>query len=129
MRAGLLVLVAGCFDPSPMAGAPCGANDTCPSTLVCTEGRCLLPGVGADARDDATLAGVKEGSIFATVVQQPYEFGYQSVQLMAKVLGGDRSVIPAGKLKIIPTLIITRDNVTLKVNAVIFLRSCAGGFG
>lgn len=69
--------------------------------------------------DDATLAGVKEGSIFAAVVQQPYEFGYQSVQLMAKVLGGDRSVIPADKLKIIPTLIIKRDNVeefTKKIN-------------
>jgi ribose transport system substrate-binding protein len=69
--------------------------------------------------DDATLAGVKEGSIFATVVQQPYEFGYQSVQLMAKVLGGDRSVIPADKLKIIPTLIIKRGNVeefTRKIN-------------
>jgi ribose transport system substrate-binding protein len=61
--------------------------------------------------DDATLAGVKEGSIFATVVQQPYEFGYQSVQLMSKVLGGDRSVIPENKMMIIPTLIIKRDNV------------------
>lgn len=69
--------------------------------------------------DDATLAGVKDGSIFATVVQQPYEFGYQSVQLMAKALGGDRSLIPADKLKIIPTLIIKRDNVedfTMKIN-------------
>lgn len=69
--------------------------------------------------DDSTLAGVKEGSIFATVVQQPYEFGYQSVQLMAKVLGGDRSLIPADKLKIIPTLIIKKDNVdefTKKIN-------------
>ena len=68
---------------------------------------------------DATLAGVKEGSIFATVVQQPYEFGYQSVQLMAKVLSGDRSVIPGDKLKIIPTLIINRENVeefTRKIN-------------
>lgn len=69
--------------------------------------------------DDATLAGVKEGSIFATVVQQPYEFGYQSVQLMARVLSGDRSVIPGDKLKIIPTLIIKRNNVdefTAKIN-------------
>ncbi len=69
--------------------------------------------------DDATLAGVREGSIFGTVVQQPYEFGYQSVKLMAKVLGGDRSGIPADKLKIIPTLIIKRDNVeefTTKIN-------------
>lgn len=69
--------------------------------------------------DYVTLAGVKEGSIYATVVQQPYEFGYQSVQLMAKVLAGDRSAIPADKLKIIPTLIINRDNVdefTTKIN-------------
>jgi ribose transport system substrate-binding protein len=69
--------------------------------------------------DDATLAGVKEGSIYATVVQQPYEFGYQSVQLMAKVLGGDRSMIPQDKLKIIPTLVIKKDNVeefTKKIN-------------
>jgi ribose transport system substrate-binding protein len=61
--------------------------------------------------EDATLRGVKEGSIFATVVQQPYEFGYQSVQLMAKVLAGDRTDIPGDKLKIIPTLVIQRDNV------------------
>lgn len=69
--------------------------------------------------DDATLAGVKEGSIYATVVQQPYEFGYQSVQLMAKILSGDRSVIPSNKQMIIPTLVIKRDNVdefTKKIN-------------
>ena len=62
--------------------------------------------------EDETLAGVKDGSIFATVVQQPYEFGYQSVLLMAKVLGGDSSSIPPNKQKIIPTLIIKQDNVT-----------------
>lgn len=61
--------------------------------------------------EDETLAGVKDGSIFATVVQQPFEFGYQSVQMMAKVLGGDRSVIPPGKQQIVPTLIIKRDKV------------------
>ncbi len=56
MRAGLLVLIGGCFDPSPTGGAPCGANDTCPATLVCTGGRCLPPGVGPDAQDDAAPA-------------------------------------------------------------------------
>jgi hypothetical protein len=38
---------------------------------------------------------------------------------MAKVLAGDRSTIPGDKLKIIPTLIIKRDNVeefTRKIN-------------
>jgi len=69
--------------------------------------------------EDETLAGVKDGSIYATVVQQPYEFGYQSVQMMAKILGGDRSVIPASKQQIVPTLIIKRDGVeefTAKIN-------------
>ncbi len=69
--------------------------------------------------EDPTLAGVKDGAIYATVVQQPYEFGYQSVHLMAKALSGDSSVIPGNKLKIIPTLIIKRDNVeafTTKIN-------------
>ncbi len=69
--------------------------------------------------EDETLAGVKDGAIFATVVQQPYEFGYQSVLLMAKALGGDSSVIPPSKQKIIQTLIIKQNNVaefTTKIN-------------
>lgn len=61
--------------------------------------------------EDETLAGVKEGSIFATVVQQPYEFGYQSVKLMAQILKGDKSVIPANKQINVPTLIIKKDSV------------------
>ena len=69
--------------------------------------------------EDETLAGVKDGAIFATVVQQPYEFGYQSVLLMAKALSGDSSAIPANKQKIIPTLVIKQNNVadfTAKIN-------------
>lgn len=61
--------------------------------------------------EDETLAGVKDGAIFATVVQQPYEFGYQSVKLMAKILGGDKSVIPANKQINVPTLVIKKDSV------------------
>ncbi|HKS41640.1 MAG TPA: sugar-binding protein [Blastocatellia bacterium] len=69
--------------------------------------------------EDETLAGVKDGSIYATVVQQPYEFGYQSVHMLAKVLSGDRSTIPASKQQIVPTLVIKRDGVeefTAKIN-------------
>lgn len=61
--------------------------------------------------EDETLAGVKEGSIFATVVQQPYEFGYQSVKIMAEILGGDKSKIPANKQINVPTLVIKKDSV------------------
>ncbi|HEV2970755.1 MAG TPA: sugar-binding protein [Pirellulales bacterium] len=61
--------------------------------------------------EDETLAGVKDGAIFATVVQQPYEFGYQAITLMAKVIGGDKSVVPDSKVIIVPTLAINKDTV------------------
>lgn len=61
--------------------------------------------------EDETLTGVKEGAIFATVVQQPYEFGYQAIKLMAKVIGGEKSAIPSNKVIIVPTLAIKKDNV------------------
>jgi ribose transport system substrate-binding protein len=61
--------------------------------------------------EDETLSGVKDGAIFGTVVQQPYEFGYQSVHLLAKILAGDRSVIPPNKQKIVSTLVIKKAEV------------------
>ncbi|HJY29879.1 MAG TPA: sugar-binding protein [Pyrinomonadaceae bacterium] len=61
--------------------------------------------------EDETLAGVKSGEIYATVVQQPYEFGYRSMELMAKVLNGDKSGIPASKQIFVPTLAVKKDSV------------------
>jgi ribose transport system substrate-binding protein len=61
--------------------------------------------------EDETLAGVKDGTIAATVVQQPYEFGRQAITVMAKYLRGDKSVIPANKMIIVPTLGIEKSNV------------------
>jgi ribose transport system substrate-binding protein len=58
-----------------------------------------------------TLDGIKEGAIFGTVAQQPFEYGYQAVQLMAKILNGDRSVIPESKKVFVPTIVIQRHNV------------------
>jgi ribose transport system substrate-binding protein len=69
--------------------------------------------------EDETLAGVKQGAIFATVVQQPYEFGYQAIKLMHQYLKGDKSAAPANKQVFVPTLIIKQDSVeafTQKIN-------------
>ena len=66
--------------------------------------------VGFD-EDPITLGGVKEGTVASTVVQQPYEWGYQGMKDMAKYLEGDKSFIPANRLIIIPTKIIDKDNV------------------
>lgn len=61
--------------------------------------------------EDQTLAGVKAGEIVGTVVQQPYEFGYQAIKMMKRILDGDRSGIPASKQAFVPTLIIKQNNV------------------
>ena len=61
--------------------------------------------------EDPTLSGIKEGAIYATVVQQPFEFGYQSMALMSKILNGDRSQIPAGKQILVPTKMIKKADV------------------
>lgn len=69
---------------------------------------------------DETLAGIREGSIYATVVQQPFEFGYRSMELMSKILNNDESQIPATKQIFVPTKAIKKDNVeqfTKEINA------------
>ena len=69
--------------------------------------------------EDETLAGVKQGAIFATVVQQPFEFGYQAIKLMDQYLKGDKSLVPTTKQVFVPTLVIKRDTVeafTQKIN-------------
>jgi len=66
--------------------------------------------VAFDEADD-TLAGIKAGDIHGTVVQQPFEFGYQAITRMAQAARGDRSFIPESKQIIVPTLIVNRANV------------------
>ena len=69
--------------------------------------------------EDETLAGIKAGEIYATVVQQPFEFGFKSIELMAKALRGDKSVIPANKKIVVDTLPIKKEQVeefTIKLN-------------
>jgi ribose transport system substrate-binding protein len=60
--------------------------------------------------NDETLAGVAAGDIFGTVVQQPYEFGKQTITRMDKYLRADKSALAGGKI-FIPTLEIKKDNV------------------
>lgn len=60
---------------------------------------------------EETLGGIKDGSISATVVQQPFEFGYQATKMMADYLRGNKSVVPAAKQVFVPTKVITKDNL------------------
>jgi ribose transport system substrate-binding protein len=61
--------------------------------------------------EDDTLQGIKDGIVDATVVQNPYEFGHQSVLLMTKKLRGEELQIPENKQVIVPTRAIDKSNL------------------
>ena len=61
--------------------------------------------------DPITLGAVAEGSFAGTVVQQPFEWGYQGSKLIANYLAGDMSGVPEDGIIIIPGLQVTPDNV------------------
>lgn len=54
-----------------------------------------------------TLAGVKSGAIFGTVVQQPFEFGYEGTKLLWALSKGDKSGVPASGTTFFPALAVT----------------------
>jgi ribose transport system substrate-binding protein len=60
---------------------------------------------------DETLQGIKDGSIAGTVVQNPYEYGFQSVKLLKEIIQGNKAAIPTSKFIDIPARKIERSNV------------------
>jgi ribose transport system substrate-binding protein len=66
--------------------------------------------VGFDENEE-TLQGIKEGHIYGTIVQQPFEFGRQSIIMLAKIAKGDKSMIPKDGILYVPHKVITKDNV------------------
>ena len=61
--------------------------------------------------DEGTLQGITDGHCFGTVVQDPYQYGYESVRILAQLARGDRSVLPENKFKEFPARVIRQDNV------------------
>lgn len=66
--------------------------------------------IGFDESKD-TLQGIKDGTVTGTIVQNPYEYGFQSVKVLTSILNGDDSVIPDSKFIDIPAKTITKENV------------------
>ena len=60
---------------------------------------------------DGTLQGIKDGTVAGTVVQNPYQYGYESIRILTSLLKGDPSVIPENKFIDIPARTITQENV------------------
>ena len=61
--------------------------------------------------EEEALQGVTDGHVAGTIVQQPYEFGYQSVKVLVALARGDRSVIPDNQQIFVPVMTITKANV------------------
>ena len=66
--------------------------------------------VGFD-EEDVTLQAIVDGTVHGTVVQNPYEYGYQSVKVLKALFEGDDSMIPANKFINIPARQIRKDTV------------------
>ncbi|HEX9792922.1 MAG TPA: sugar-binding protein [Planctomycetota bacterium] len=61
--------------------------------------------------DDATLQGIADGFVYGTVVQQPYQYGYQSVRILAALVRGEDAGIPASGFVDVPAKSVRRANV------------------
>lgn len=61
--------------------------------------------------DAETLQAIRDGVILSTVVQQPFEFGYQTVKLMVAYLEKGEAALPEGGTVNIPVQIIDRESV------------------
>ncbi len=60
---------------------------------------------------DETLQGIKDGHVVGTVVQNPYEYGLQSVTLLKELIAGNSAAVPQSKFVDIPARTIERSNV------------------
>jgi ribose transport system substrate-binding protein len=58
-----------------------------------------------------TLQGIKDGSVVATIVQNPYQYGYQSIRVLNELHKGNKSIIPEKKFIDIPARVINQSNV------------------
>jgi ribose transport system substrate-binding protein len=61
--------------------------------------------------NDATLQGIKDGNVVATIVQNPYMYGYKSIEVLKELHKGNKSVIPENKFIDIPARVIDKSNV------------------
>tara|TARA_R110002095_G_scaffold40574_1_gene37417 strand:+ start:1383 stop:2540 length:1158 start_codon:yes stop_codon:yes gene_type:complete len=61
--------------------------------------------------DETSLQGIIDGTVVGTVVQNPYQYGYESVRVLNSLANGDKSLVPENKIMHIPARKITKDNV------------------
>lgn len=61
--------------------------------------------------NDGTLQGIVDGHVIGTVVQDPYMYGYKSIEVLHALHQGKTDVIPEGKFIDVPARVIDKANV------------------
>jgi ribose transport system substrate-binding protein len=62
-------------------------------------------------QEKATLAGIHQGAIAATIVQQPYKFGFKGTLLIAQLAIGNMAALPKNGFYYFPAVAVTPGNV------------------
>ncbi|NUN97924.1 MAG: sugar-binding protein [Candidatus Omnitrophica bacterium] len=61
--------------------------------------------------DEETLQAITEGLIHGTVVQRPFEMGYQTIKLLTDIARGNKGAVPEGGLIDTGVVLVRKDNV------------------
>ncbi len=67
-----------------------------------------------------TLQGIEDGSIYATVVQNPYLFGKRAAEVMAMIASGENPRFPADGKEIVEERIVTKEGGKRRLKASAF---------
>lgn len=103
--------------PHAMLGRLEGVPDVCliglyaynpPAILSAVRSKDLVGKVKIVGFDEnpVTLKAITAGEVEGTVVQDPYNYGYKSVEVLAAVARGDKSKLPSGSM---PYQVVTKD--------------------
>lgn len=65
--------------------------------------------IGFD-EDRTTVQAILDGEIWGTVSQNPYSYGYESMRVLAGLIGGDESVLPADGVLTVEHAVYRRDS-------------------
>lgn len=95
-----------------LAGMDCLSGYQGPAILTAVRGAGKAGQVKIVCFDDSsdTLDGIASGDIYGTIVQTPYNFGYQTIIRMGKYLRGDKSQLAEGKI-LLHSRPLTKDGV------------------
>ena len=62
-------------------------------------------------QEEEVLQGIKDGYVYASMAQDPFMYGYKSVEILAKIAHGQDPAIPDDKFVDVPAPVITQQNI------------------